>query len=210
MISKNGGKSIDLTYTVNGRTNNVKTNKAIAQQKIPNIKNVNSIIVTNNKENIVYISLSQKGKLPLGEELAEQRNFYLKTTFLDGEGKTIEVSKLKQGTEINAQIIVTNKKDYPVKDIALSQIFPSGWEIVNTSFTDLGQTSTTKNTRYTDIKDDRVNFYFDLSEKQSKIFYVKLNSSYLGKYYLPGTQVEAMYDNNHYARNKGKWVVVEP
>ena len=26
---------------------------------------------------------------------------------------------------------------------------------------------------------------------------------------LPGTQVEAMYDNNVYARNKGIWVTIE-
>ena len=157
---------------------------------------------------MVYITLIQKGKLPLGNELAEKRNLSLKAQYLDGEGKTLDVSKLRQGTEITAKISVTNTSNDWVGNIALSKIFPSGWEIVNTSFTELGG-GAKGSARYTDIRDDRVNFYFDLKSKASKTFSVKLNASYLGKYYLPGTQVEAMYDNNYYARDKGIWVTVE-
>ena len=54
--------------------------------------------------------------------------------------------------------------------------------------------------------------YFDLPEKgkhSTKTFNVMLNASYLGTYYLPGIQAEAMYDNEYLVRTKGKWVVVE-
>jgi uncharacterized protein YfaS (alpha-2-macroglobulin family) len=57
-----------------------------------------------------------------------------------------------------------------------------------------------------------VNFYFDLPEKgkhSTKTFNVMLNASYLGTYYLPGVQAEAMYDNEFLVRTKGEWVVVE-
>ena len=93
-------------------------------------------------------------------------------------------------------------------NIALSQIFPSGWEIINTSFTELNG-GASGDARYKDIRDDRVNFYFDLRAKKTKTFTVKLNASYLGTYYLPGSQSEAMYDNNYYARSKGQWVTIE-
>jgi hypothetical protein len=36
-----------------------------------------------------------------------------------------------------------------------------------------------------------------------------LNASYLGTYYLPGIQAEAMYDHGFLVRSKGKWIVVE-
>ena len=36
-------------------------------------------------------------------------------------------------------------------------------------------------------------------------FNVMLNASYLGTYYLPGVQAEAMYDNEFLVRTKGKW-----
>ena len=39
-------------------------------------------------------------------------------------------------------------------------------------------------------------------------FKILLNASYLGSYYLPGLQCEAMYDNEFLARTKGQWVAV--
>ena len=63
-----------------------------------------------------------------------------------------------------------------------------------------------------DIRDDRVNFYFDLDRKrntsETKTFTVLLNAAYLGTYYLPGIQVEAMYDNDYLVRTKGNWIEV--
>ena len=107
--------------------------------------------------------------------------------------------------------MVINLKNEKVTNVALSQIFPSGWEIVNTRFTDFGET-TTSQARYTDVRDDRVNLYFDLPEKGkygTKTFHLMLNASYLGTYYLPGIQVEAMYDNEYLVRTKGQWITVE-
>ena len=40
-------------------------------------------------------------------------------------------------------------------------------------------------------------------------FSIMLNASYLGRYYLPGTQTEAMYDNDYLVRNKGQWVTID-
>jgi uncharacterized protein YfaS (alpha-2-macroglobulin family) len=37
---------------------------------------------------------------------------------------------------------------------------------------------------------------------------VLLNAAYLGTYYLPGIQAEAMYDNDYLVRTKGSWVQV--
>ena len=118
---------------------------------------------------------------------------------------------LTQGQDFVASVSVSNLKNTYLQNVALTQIFPSGWEIVNTRFTDFGDT-VTSHARYTDIRDDRVNFYFDLSEngnRSTKVFNVMLNASYLGTYYLPGIQAEAMYDNDFLVRTKGQWITVE-
>src|SRR5690606_17818117 len=141
------------------------------------------------KGNVVYVTLSQQGKLPLGQELAEQRNLSIKSQYLDGAGNAIDVTRLRQGTEIIAKVSITNNSQDWINNVALAKIFPSGWEIVNTSFSELGG-GATGSARYTDIRDDRVNFFFDLNRNETKTFTVKLNASYLGTYYLPGTQVE--------------------
>lgn len=208
MVQKNGGKGMDLTFTNNGKAVIVKSDKALASRALNFKMENNTVSVSNKKGNVVYVTLSQQGKLPLGEEFTEQKNLSLKTQYVDGEGKTIGISKLRQGTEITAKVTVMNTSNDFVGNIALSQIFPSGWEIVNTSFTELGG-GASGSARYTDIRDDRVNFYFELGGKKSKTFTVKLNASYLGTYYLPGAQSEAMYDNNYYARNRGQWITVE-
>ncbi|MCW9037294.1 MG2 domain-containing protein, partial [Altibacter sp.] len=196
MVEENGGKGLELTFTQNGKSATIKTDKAVAQRTLGVAMGNNLVKVTNQKGNVVYVTLIQKGKLPLGEELAEKRNLSIHSGYLDGEGKPLNISDLRQATEITAKVVVTNTSNDPIQHVALTKIFPSGWEIVNTSFTRLGG-GAQGTARYIDIRDDRVDFYFDLDAKKSKTFTVKLNASYLGTYYLPGTQVEAMYDNTY-------------
>ncbi|MFC0603622.1 alpha-2-macroglobulin family protein [Winogradskyella pulchriflava] len=212
MISQNGGKELNLTYTINGKTETIDTKNGIAQRNVPIKEGENQIVVTNSKDNLVYVRVLNSGKLKLGDEIAEQRGLSISTVYKDLQGNKIDVTKLQQGQDFVAIVSISNlTRDY-VNDVALTQIFPSGWDIVNTRFTDFGDT-TVSNARYTDIRDDRVNFYFDMN-RQGKYgtmtFTVMLNASYLGTYYLPGAQAEAMYDNDDYlVRNKGKWVTVE-
>jgi len=208
MVEKNGGKALEVSYTNNGKTEVVETGRAVAQRDIGLKMGGNSITVANKKGNVIYVTLAQKGKLPLGTELADRKNLTVKASYLDGNGNPLDIKNLRQGTEVNAVVTITNTSNDYVDNVALTKIFPGGWEIVNTSFTELGGGASGA-ARYKDIRDDRVNFYFDLPAKKTKTFTVKLNASYLGTYYLPGTQVEAMYDNNYYARNQGVWIMVE-
>ncbi|MBC3845927.1 hypothetical protein H8K90_06020 [Winogradskyella echinorum] len=212
MITQNGGKELKLTYTINGKTETIDTKNGISQRNVSIKEGENQIAITNSKDNLVYVRVLNSGKLKLGDEIAEQRGLSISTVYKDLQGNKIDVTKLQQGQDFVATVSISNlTRDY-VNDVALTQIFPSGWDIVNTRFTDFGDT-TVSNARYTDIRDDRVNFYFDMNRQGkygTKTFTVMLNASYLGTYYLPGAQAEAMYDNDDYlVRNKGKWVTVE-
>ena len=208
MVVVNGGKAMQLSYVKNGKEVTINTPQAIALRDLETQEGSNKITLKNAKDNLVFIRLVQSGKLPLGKELAKRKNLTVTTAFIDGAGKSLNIDNLRQGEEFEARITVSNNSRDYIDNIALTQIFPSGWEIVNTRFTEAAG-GTEGNARYTDIRDDRVNFYFDMRKASSRSFTVRLNASYLGKYYLPGTQVEAMYDNNYYARNKGKWIVIE-
>lgn len=203
MLIANGGKSIN----VQAGDQNLNTEKGFVRTDLSVSNQEQKLSLKNLKQNRIYVSLIQQGKLPLGEELAEQRNLAVKTDFTDNAGKVLNIERLRQGTGFKARITVTNTSLNPIDHIALSQFIPSGWEIVNTSFTSLGG-GANGNARYKDIRDDRVYFYFDLKSKESRTFEIDLNASYLGNYYLPGTQAEAMYDNDYFARNKGNWISV--
>ncbi|WP_298492974.1 MG2 domain-containing protein [uncultured Algibacter sp.] len=211
MVNANGGKALNVNYTINGKTENIDTKSAIAQRELQVVDGANNLTFTNAKDNVVYVRVLNSGKLPLGQELVEQRGLSVSVKYKDLKGNPIEISKLMQGQDFMATVSVSNLKNAAVNDVALTQIFPSGWDIVNTRFTAFGSTVTSA-ARHTDIRDDRVNFYFDLPEKgkhSTKTFNVMLNASYLGTYYLPGVQAEAMYDNEFLVRTKGEWVTVE-
>lgn len=207
MITKNGGKSINVTYTNNGKDIALKTDRAMAQRNLSITSFKEEINVNNKEASIVYVTLTQTGKLPVGEEMAQQQNLNLSVKYLDPLGNTISVDELRQGTEFQAEIVVFNSSNDRMDNIALTHIVPSGWEIVDTSYVTGDNTNASK-ADYVDTRDDRTQIYFDLGGRKSKTFHIKLNASFLGTYYLPGAQAEAMYDNNYMARNKGQWIKV--
>ena len=60
---------------------------------------------------------------------------------------------------------------------------------------------------YQDIRDDRVYTFFSLN-KGTDTFVIMLSASYPGRFYLPFTYCEEMYDNSIYSRKAGQWVEV--
>lgn len=211
MLTDNGGKSIKIEYQIRDIKKIVTSSKSVVERALKISEGKNKIQLKSLAKNTLYISVITKGKLPLGSEIDVKRGFAAEIKYTLPNGTLVDVKQLKQGQDFMAKVTVKNLKNEWVKDIALTQLFPSGWEIVNTRFTDYGTTVESK-ARYTDIRDDRVNFYFDLGRKGTgsgvKTFTVLLNASYLGKYYLPGLQVEAMYDNDYLVRSKGQWIQV--
>jgi len=61
---------------------------------------------------------------------------------------------------------------------------------------------------YQDIRDDRVLTYFDIPRSARQVYRVRLTAAYQGRYYLPTTGCEAMYDNTISASKAGMWVEV--
>lgn len=207
MVEANGGSRLNVDLVQNGKTTAVSSNKTIAERALTISSSTESITINNKEDNLVYATIYQEGKLPLGSEKPSASKLSVKTEFLDTEGNAVNVSSLLQGTQILAKITVNNTSTEIARDLTLAQIFPSGWEIINTSFTELGG-GASGNANYIDIRDDRVYFHFDLRGRTQVTFEVKLNASYLGRYYLPGSNVQAMYDISYYAQDKGQWVEI--
>lgn len=202
-----GGKGIKASITVNGNNTSINTNKTLANTGLGIRTGTNTLNIKNTGENLLYVSIIKNGILPVGEERELQRNLVANVVFKGRNGTQLDPSSIMQGTDFVAEVSLTNTRAEVVENVALSQIFPSGWEIVNTRFTDFGDFAENEVT-YTDLRDDRANFYFDMKKSETKVFRVLLNASYLGRYYLPGIQAEAMYNNDYAVRTKGQWVEV--
>lgn len=178
----------------------------VYQLAVDNGDENSKISMKNNGQNPVFIKIIRSG-IPLeGSEENISRNINMTINYTDLDGNRINVSSLRQGTNFRANVTVTNpglKGEY--NELALTQIFPSGWEIINTRLDGSGENSKAE---YIDIRDDRVMHYFDLKPNKQVSFSVMLNASYQGSYYLPSVSVGAMYDNTIFASQPGKWIRV--
>jgi alpha-2-macroglobulin len=180
------------------------------QLRIPTDIDTKNIRISNKGRNTLYARVIYSGIPLAGEEQAGEENIRMQVRFTDSRGNPVNVQQLKQGASVIAEVTLSNtgtRGDY--KELALTRIFPSGWEISNVRMDAAAGALRQDEPTYEDIRDDRVYTYFDLGARQSKTFKVMLTATYEGRFYLPGFNVEAMYDASVYARNKGMWVEVE-
>lgn len=194
-------------YTHLGEQHDIRTQVPVF--KIEVSESENQVSIKNTGDNKLYITKTLSGKPIQGMETDEQKNLTMAVKYQSIDGSEIDISSLKQGTDFEAIVTITNPGLLGAyTNLALAQVFPSGWEILNTRYAE-GQTAQSEsNFDYLDIRDDRVLTFFDLHGHQSATFKVSLNASYTGKFYMPGLSCEAMYDNTIYARQKGRWVHV--
>lgn len=190
-----------------------KTSRSIFQQEFSDKKigESGNISVTNSGKSVMYAKLVLEGIPLAGKETEASNNLDMRVRYTDLKGQAINPEKIEQGTDFIAEVTLVNpgmKGNY--KEMALTQIFPSGWEIRNVRMDNF---SVIQNGAYDyqDIRDDRVYTYYGLPKNSRTTYRVMLNATYLGHFYMPTIATEAMYDNTIYARVPGKWVdVVEP
>jgi hypothetical protein len=165
--------------------------------------------VENPSDKNLFVTLTQSGIPEMEPTVASQNNLEIEVKYFGMNGNPIDVSNLAHGTDFYARVTVLNPGTYGwLENLALTQIFPSGWEIINTRMLDLGASLKSDKSDYIDYRDDRVNTFFSLSRKQKKSFVVLLNAAYQGKFYLPATQCGAMYNNEVSATGIGGWINV--
>ena len=178
-------------------------------------KGTANVSVTNKGKSIVYLRLVTTGQPPAGDSTVYVQNnpdlLQMNVTYMDKSGNPLDVSDLKQGTDFVAKVQLINTGNMGTyNELALTQVFPGGWEILNPRMTGTEGSFSSSTAEYQDIRDDRVYTYFDMTQGEVRTYYMQLNATYPGRYYFPGPNVQAMYDNTISAADNGKWVVVSP
>jgi uncharacterized protein YfaS (alpha-2-macroglobulin family) len=209
-----GSKEINYSCSVNGTQLENKITKAVIAHTDMGIKGSGdgNVSVVNKGTGILYARVIMSGIPEEGDPSSSDNDLKTSITYKTMDGKDLDPVKLEQGTDFYAEVTVTNpgvRGSY--KEMALTQIFPSGWEIHNTRMDESESAVKSSVPTYQDIRDDRVYTYFNLSPNETKTFRIILNATYMGKYYLPTVYCEAMYDNTINSRKPGKWIeVVKP
>ncbi|MEP6926307.1 MAG: MG2 domain-containing protein [Ginsengibacter sp.] len=206
------GSKIILTGVVNGKPIIINSSSYISQMPIDISKGTANVVINNKGNNVLYARIISEGQPLTGEELKVNNNpsvLLLNVSYLSRDLKPVDITNLTQGADFIAKVTIKNpgKRGY-YERMALSEIFPSGWEILNTRLQEGEGSFKSSPYDYQDIRDDRVYTYFNIKEKETLTYYVQLNATYPGRYFLPGTYCSAMYDNSINAGVNGKWVEV--
>jgi hypothetical protein len=207
-------KTLNIAYQIDDNKQETKNSELPIFQNQLEIKGLESgnVKVKNNGEGMIFARILLEGTPLAGNESAEESKLNLSVSYKSLNGTFIDVAKIEQGTDFLAEVKITNGGLYGYfSNMALTQIFPSGWEIINTRIAGMESAHEENRPNYRDIRDDRVYTHFNIPSNKTYTYIVSLNAAYLGRFYLPAVSCEAMYDNTIYARNAGKWVeVVKP
>ncbi|HRP31950.1 MAG TPA: MG2 domain-containing protein [Agriterribacter sp.] len=208
-----GGEKIIAAVNANGKTININSKSYVSQTEVSAVAADKTVGIINKGSNELYVRLITQGQPLTGEGIQVKNNpdvLTMNVSYHTLDGKPLAgIDRLQQGTDFVAKVSVHNPGiGGRYNNMTLSQVFPGGWEILNTRMLDNEGSFKSSPFTYQDLRDDRVYTHFNIREGETLTYYVMLNASYLGRYFLPGTYCEAMYDNTVSAGSPGKWVEV--
>lgn len=205
-------RTMHFTATVDGKTDNRVSDRPLVRMDLPVPNGQRKAAITNTGKNVLYVRLMRTGTPAAGQETPASSGLAMEVEYRSMDGRLIDPAKLDQGTDFQAVVTVRNpgtRGSY--RELALVQVFPSGWEIRNSRLEETEGIQQNSYFNYQDIRDDRVMTYFDLAPGDKATYRVLLNAAYTGRFHLPSTTCSTMYDNTVNARNGGQWVeVVKP
>lgn len=203
------GKGMNFTLNVNGKSENRSSERSVVRVDLPTPDGKKKVSITNTGKGLLYVRTVRTGTPMPGQESPANNGLAVDVRYQTMSGERIDPTTLEQGTDFQAVVTIQHpgiRGNY--QELALTQVFPSGWEIRNSRLEGTESAQQNSWSEYQDIRDDRVMTYFDLAARQQATYRVFLNASYTGRYYLPPTLCEAMYDHTVNARSPGKWVSV--
>ncbi len=205
------GKRLDAEVTCSNKLQKISGNKPLVEVPVTlDVYGKSNVIIKNTNKTALYVRLIRRG-IPGSDKIITQQNngLAMNIQYNDMTGRALDPSSIPQGTDFTLTVSVNNPtSSTSYSDLAFSLLFASGWEFNNTRVNDVANAQEASNFDYQDIRDDRVQTYFQLSSRDSKVFKFKFNASYTGTFYLPSFLVESMYDNTIYARTASSWVRV--
>jgi uncharacterized protein YfaS (alpha-2-macroglobulin family) len=149
-----------------------------------------------------------------GKVKEEDEGLKVRRTFYDRSGTLIKGNRIGLGDLLVCEISLTGGSR-TVDNVAVSDIFPSGFEIENprlgrsASQIWAGDPKTYLRPAYLDIRDDRIVLYTSVKAAETRKYYYLLRAVNTGKFRQAVIGAEAMYDPNYRSYHGGGWVIVE-
>lgn len=206
--SSDGGDNLSCEVTINGKTEQLNSKLPLYQLDVdPSALKSGQVAVKNSSERPLFVSFVQTGIPTENKIVSAEKDLHMTVDYVDMQGAPVDVTRLTQGQDFKAIVKVKHpgvRKGY--QEVALNQIFPSGWQIINSRVTDDSQSNPPLD--YQDFRDDRVYSYFNLDRNETVKVEVLLNATFLGRFYQPAVFCAPMYDERISSIKAGGWVDV--
>lgn len=202
------GKGLSFNFTAGNASETIKTIASYKTAFEGDLPVDLPVSVKNTSDEILFVNYYTEGIPKAGQSVKIDRKLETSVKFMNSNRLPVDIAQLKQGTDLMAVVTVSNRSIESVGNLALTFQVPSGWEIRNTRLYNQVAATGEDQFEYRDFRDDKVCTYFSLGKGQSRTFTLLLNASYLGRFYFPNIQAEAMYDKSYLSVVPGSWVEV--
>ncbi|RYZ51398.1 MAG: hypothetical protein EOP49_11820, partial [Sphingobacteriales bacterium] len=193
-------------YSINGQAGTLQKHT----QTLKPGKTANGQWVFKNTSNRKLYLLLNEYYAEMGNTVTlSNKGLKLKVSYTDMKGASINESSLAHGSNFMAKIQVSNTTNVPLQHVALDYYIANGWQFISNRYMDAEDVFKNSAYDFKNLQDERINMFFDMSPNETKTFYVQLNASYKGRFYIPITQSYPMYNEYYKAQLAGKWVTVK-
>lgn len=202
-------ESWELQARIDGKATSIQSQKPMMTFPLDALRKSNSVKVelSNPGKTPLYVKWVTRGTPVANQEKEESRGLSIETAYAALDGSTLDPSQLTQGKDFHLTVSLTNQTGRHLRNLALTQLIPSGWELHSTR---LDGAKALSGVSYQDLRDDRIMSFLDLAPHSTIKIPIFLHATYPGTFQLPATVAESMYEGDIRARTRGSSVIVKP
>lgn len=202
------GSTATAVVKVNGKILGKMDNTTLT---IDHIKSAKEISIETQGNGNIYYFLQTEG---IATEPAKQEDNYIsiRRNFYDRYGREKALTDFKTTELIVIELTLTNAYSNRVENIVVTDLLPAGFEIENTrikQLPDMHWIKAASEPNHTDVRDDRINLFVNLTDKQQKYYYA-VRAVTAGNYVLGPVMADAMYRGDIYSSSGGGRIIIHP
>jgi uncharacterized protein YfaS (alpha-2-macroglobulin family) len=146
-----------------------------------------------------------------GKVQDEDSGIEVRRQYYNAKKEKVDLNNVQQGSLVIVELTMKSTND-TLHNVAVVDLLPMGLEIENARLStsaDIPWLKSTAVVDHADIRDDRMNLYMTLGEKEV-VYYYTTRAVTVGNFVVPSVRAEAMYDESKYSLSGSSLMKVLP